>query len=135
MSFEIKYSSDFYLIEVDQRAGLLRSIWLRPITEEEMVIGGTKLYEVLRDTGVEKAIANAKDISSLTQQTKDWMAYHFYEMLSQTNLKKLARVLPENKFHQIGLESVITRAEALGRLRFQVKNFSDPDRALRWLHE
>lgn len=133
MPFEIKYSSDFYRIEADEQAGMLRALWLRPITEKEMIAGGTKLYQVLCETKAERVIGNAKNVRALTSETKDWMANTFYEMLSQTNLRKLARVLPENKFHQLGLESVITRAEALGKIRFAVKNFHSEREALAWL--
>lgn len=98
-----------------------------------MITGGTKLYEVLRDTQVERAVANAQSLASLTPETKEWMATKFYELLSRTNLKKLARVLPDTLFYRIALESVVTRAEAGGYTKFEVKNFSDQEEALRWL--
>ncbi|MBC5772504.1 hypothetical protein H8S95_00365 [Pontibacter sp. KCTC 32443] len=135
MPFKTVYSSDFYKIEVDLEGNLLLSEWLRHVTEDELITGGTKLYETLRDTQVERAIANGQILETLTQKAKDWMSYEFYELLSQTNLKKLARVLPKSVFHQLALESVITRAEALGKTRFEVKSFSDPDQALAWIIE
>ncbi|MFT2007038.1 hypothetical protein ACMA1I_00045 [Pontibacter sp. 13R65] len=133
MPFITFYESDFYKIEVDTAQNLLRAIWLRPISYAEMKTGGTKLYEVLLDTEVELAIANAKTLTSLSAETKAWMSSTFYELLSQTKLRKLARVLPDNVFHLIALESVVTRAEAMGVTKFVVKNFSDPAIALRWI--
>lgn len=116
------------------RANLLKSVWLRPASEEEIRTGGMKLYEVLRDTKVECVMANATLLGVLTAASKEWLATKFYEMLSQTNLKKLARVLPEMVYHRIALESVVTRAEAMGTISFLVKNFSSKEDAMRWLH-
>ncbi|TXK52826.1 hypothetical protein FVR03_00175 [Pontibacter qinzhouensis] len=132
MPFTTFYESDFYKIEVDTARNLLQAMWLRPVTGTELQEGGVKLYEVLRDTGVELAVANAKVLTSLSAETKAWMSSTFYELLSQTQLKRLARVLPDNMFHMIALESVVTRAEALGVTKFEVKNFSDPVAAFKW---
>ncbi|GGK85355.1 hypothetical protein ACD591_20075 [Rufibacter glacialis] len=57
----------------------------------------------------------------------------FYGLLSQTRLKKLARVLPDNLFHQLGLESVVTRAQTTGTVKFEVRNFSQETEAAQWL--
>ena len=98
-----------------------------------MIAGCIKLYEVLRDTKIERALANAQALGSLTPKTKEWMSVEFYELLSQTNLKKIARIMPASVFHQLGLESVVTRAEALGKTRYLVKNFSNKDEGYKWL--
>jgi hypothetical protein len=135
MPFKTLYESDFYRIEADLESGLVRSEWLRLVDEKEVKTGGTKLYEVLRDTKVELAIANAKAMGTLTGEAKEWLSVTFYELLSQTNLKKLARVLPSTVYHRIALESVITRAEALGATRFAVKNFQSTEEAFRWIRE
>ncbi|MCX2741595.1 hypothetical protein [Pontibacter anaerobius] len=133
MSLEKKYDSGFYKIEVDTDRNLLKSVWLRPVSTEELIAGGTKLYEVLRECKVEKAIADARILTSLSTESKDWMSSKFYELLSQTQLKRLARVLPSEVYHRIALESVVTRAEALGVTKFDVKNFTSPAEALTWL--
>jgi hypothetical protein len=133
MPFNTVYESDFYKIEVNPEGNLLYSEWLRHVTEEELIAGGTKLYEALRDSKIENALANGQILGSLNAGAKDWMASEFYELLSQTNLKKLARILPVNVFHQLALESVITRAEGLGMIRFQVKNFNNKQDAINWL--
>lgn len=136
MSFETMYESDFYRIEVDLEGGLLRAKWLRAASAEEIKVGGTKLFEVLRDTKVERAVANAQALTSLSVEAKEWMSSTFYGLLSQTGLQKLARVLPEdNVFARIALESVATRSEAQGVTKFMVKNFPNQQQALRWLDE
>ncbi|WP_162427303.1 hypothetical protein [Pontibacter pudoricolor] len=135
MPFNTVYESDFYKIEVNPEGNLLYSEWLRHVTEEELITGGTKLYEVLRDTKIERALANGQALGSLTPNAKEWMSVAFYELLSQTNLKRLARIMPASVFHQLALESVITRAEALGKTRFQVKSFSNKDEGMKWLLE
>ncbi|NEM97075.1 hypothetical protein [Pontibacter burrus] len=133
MPFITYYASDFYRIEVDLKGNLMHSEWLRHVTDDELITGGTKLYEALRDYKVERAIANGKILGALGPKAKDWMANEFYELLSQTNLKKLARVLPDSVFHKLSLESVISRAEAQGKTRFEVKSFSDLEVAMKWL--
>ncbi|PRY08852.1 hypothetical protein CLV24_12016 [Pontibacter ummariensis] len=133
MGFEIKYESGFYRIEVDAGSGLLSAKWLRPVSADEIIRGGTKLYEVLQETQVERVVANAQALGALTSEAKEWMSTRFYELLSGTSLKKMARVLPDTVFHRIALESVVTRAEALGITKFLVKNFSRQQEALLWL--
>lgn len=133
MSFQVKYDSSYYRIEVDVNQNLLKSKWLRPVSTEEMIEGGTKLFEVLRDTKVEKGVADATVLSSLSTESKEWMSSKFYELLSQTQLKKLARILPNTLYTRIALESVVTRAEAFGVTKFDVKSFTAVDEALAWL--
>ena len=133
MPFNTVYSTDYYKIEVDLKGNLMRSEWLRHVSDDELISGATKLYEALREHNTERAIANGKLLGALGPKAKDWMANEFYELLSQTNLKKLARVLPDSVFHKLSLESVISRAEAQGKTRFEVKSFSDSEVALKWL--
>ena len=129
------YQSDFYTIEVDVEGNLLRSKWHRPVNEQELKEGTIKLYEVLLETKVERAVANGQEIGSIPPATKDWLSTIFYELLSKTNLKRLARVLPANVFQQVTLESVVTRADALGFTKYEVKSFTDPKKALNWALE
>jgi hypothetical protein len=133
MSSKIFYESDFYRIEVDTAKNLIQSKWLRNVTEQELLEGGTKLYEALRDTKVERVVAEAQNIGTLSSSAKEWLSTSFYELLSQTPLKRIARVMPRSVFHQVALESVVTRAEALGITKFEVKNFSSPQDALDWV--
>lgn len=133
MPFITVYSTEFYKIDVDLKGNLMRSEWLRHVSDDELISGATKLYEALREHKVERAIANGKVLGALGPKAKDWMANEFYELLSQTNLKKLARVLPDSVFHKLSLESVISRAEAQGKTRFEVKSFSESEVALKWL--
>ena len=133
MGFKIFYNSDFYLIQVDVAQNLLVATWLRPVNTEELILGGTKLYEVLLETKVERAMANAQAFTTLSTEAKEWMSSIFYQLLSDTNLKKLARILPGTVFYKLALESVVTRAEALGVTKFLVQNFFDEPTALSWL--
>lgn len=133
MPFKIFYESDFYIIEVDNEENLIQSKWLRQVTEQELIEGGTKLYEALRATKVERVIADAKDIGSLSSSAKEWLSAIFYDLLSQTSLKRIARILPESVFQQVALESVVTRAEAMGITKFEVKSFSNASVALAWI--
>ncbi|KAA5541710.1 hypothetical protein [Adhaeribacter rhizoryzae] len=133
MALKTYYESDFYRIQVDTAQQLLMARWLRPVSAKEVKQGGTKLYEVLRDTQVKYAVGNAQTFTALSTDAKEWMSTTFYQMLSQTKLKKLARVLPASVFHRLALESVVTRAEALGVTKFEVKNFATEPEALAWL--
>ncbi|PKV63107.1 hypothetical protein [Pontibacter ramchanderi] len=133
--FKLYYSSDFYTIKVDRGNNLLLAEWQRPVNKDEMVAGGTKLYEALRDTGITRAVANAERLVMLDTVTKEWMSTTFYELLSQTSLQKLARVLPNSLFSKLALEAVATRAEAQNINRFEFKNFSSQTEALLWINQ
>ncbi|PVY42908.1 hypothetical protein [Pontibacter virosus] len=134
-TFQTIFSSDFYRIEIDQENDLLLAEWLRSVNKEEMIKGGTQLYEALRDTGITRAVANAERLTTLDAATKEWMSTSFYELLSQTRLQKLARVLPSSLFSKLALEAVATRAEAQNINRFLFKNFSNQKDALTWINE
>lgn len=129
------YSLDFYKIEIDQENNLILAEWLRSVNQDEMVRGGTKLYEALRDTGITRAVANAQQLTMLDAATKEWMSTNFYELLSQTRLQKLARVLPSSLFSKLALEAVATRAEAQNINQFVFKNFSNQKDALNWINQ
>ena len=133
MPAKVLYSSDFYLIETDAEKKLLKSKWLRSVNCVEMKTGGTMLYEALRDTGAELVVANAQLLRNLDSETKEWMSFEFYELLSLTKLKRIARVLPANVFSRIALESVATRAEASGAAKFHFRNFAEQQEAEKWL--
>ncbi|QCR23918.1 hypothetical protein [Pontibacter sp. SGAir0037] len=127
------YTSDYYKVEVDFRNSLLRTEWLRSVTEDEFMAGGTKLKQLVEAHNITKVLANAQQLRTITPKTKDWLSNAFYEELSQLNISKLARVMPPDLFSRIALESVITRAEAIGHINFLVKNFPDDQEALDWL--
>ncbi|EJF10121.1 hypothetical protein [Pontibacter sp. BAB1700] len=133
--FQTLYSSDFYKIEIDKENNLLLAEWQRAVNKDEMIAGGTKLYEALRDTGITRAVANAERLTMLDAPTKEWMSTTFYELLSQTRLQKLARVLPSSLFAKLALEAVATRAEAQNINQFLFKNFSSQKDALAWINE
>jgi hypothetical protein len=133
MSFKTTYESDFYKIEIDQENNLLRSEWLRAVSKEEMIAGGTRLFETLRDTGITRAITNAQRLVLLDAATKEWMSTQFFSLLSRTKLQKLARVLPSSLFSKLALESVATRADANHVSSFVYKNFVNQQEALNWL--
>ncbi|MBD1397072.1 hypothetical protein H9Q13_07830 [Pontibacter sp. JH31] len=132
---QTNYSTDFYKIEIDPATGLLLTEWQRPVNKEELIAGGTNLYEALRETGITRVVANAERMSILDASAKEWLSTTFYELLSQTSLQKLARVLPSSLFAKLALEAVATRAEAQSINKFQFKNFSSQREALLWVQE
>lgn len=127
------YQSDFYDIKADSSTGIIRAHWFRSVTREEVIEGGTQLQKALLTTGFKKVLANAKNLAPLDIETKEWLSTSFYKLLSETPLEKIARVLPSNLFYQLALESVATRAEALGIVEFQFKNFPNDEDAMAWL--
>jgi hypothetical protein len=129
------YSSEFYTIEVDRENDLLLAVWQRSVTRDEIIAGGTKLFEALRDTGITRVVANAERLTTLDSPSKEWLSTTFYELLSQTPLQKLARVLPSGLFSKLALEAVATRAEAQNINKFLFKNFSSQADALAWINE
>jgi hypothetical protein len=132
---QTSYSSDFYKIEIDQENNLLLAVWQRPVTKDEIIAGGTKLYEALRDTGITRVVANAERLTMLDTPSKEWLSTRFYELLSKTPLQKLARVLPSSLFPKLALEAVATRAEAQNINKFLFKNFSSQQEAMIWINE
>lgn len=127
------YASDFYVIEIDTEKNVLKSKWLRSANFEEVKTGGTMLYEALLETELNLVVANAQLLRTLNAETKEWLSTSFYKLLSQTKLKRIARVLPHNVFSKLALESVATRAEAAGLTKFDFRNFGQQQEAEKWL--
>ncbi|WP_018476267.1 hypothetical protein [Pontibacter roseus] len=125
--------NDISRIAIDRDNGLVTNTWLKQAGHEEMVQTGERINRFLREAKADKLLLSALNIGTLLPQTKDWLSNTYYKSLSELGLKKLARVLPENLFNKLSFEAVVTRAEALGAISFEVKNFSSDQAAMRWL--
>lgn len=130
---ETIYQNDVSRIAIDRSHGLLSNTWLRPVEHIEMQQTADRLSTLMREANADKLLLNAQAIGKLLPHTKEWLSTVYYKSLSDIGVKKLARVLPENVFNRLSFESVMTRAEALGGVAFDVKNFTNDADALRWL--
>ncbi len=130
---ETIYQNDVSRIAIDRRHGLLTNTWLRPVEHSEMEQTARRLSKLMLDNNADKLLLNAQAIGKLLPHTKEWLSTVYYKSLSDMGVKKLARVLPENVFNRLTFESVMTRAEALGAVDYEVRNFTDNIDALRWL--
>jgi hypothetical protein len=130
---ETIYQNDMSRIAIDRRHGLLSNTWLRPVEHGEMQQTAERLGKLMLENEADKLLLNAQAIGKLLPHTKEWLSTVYYKSLSEMGLKKLARVLPENVFNRLTFEAVITRAEALGGVAFDVRNFTNDTDALRWL--
>ncbi len=88
--------------------------------------GGVKLNKFISKSNITKVLSNAQQLGSIRSTTH-------YDELSQVGIVKFDRVLPANLFSKVALESVITRAEALGCINFQVENLGEEKSAVEWL--
>jgi hypothetical protein len=132
---ETIYQNDISRIAIDRESGLLTNTWLRPVEHDEMLRTAEKINQFLQEHSVDKLLLNALVIGKLLPHTKEWLSTTYYQSLSDLGLQKLARVLPENLFNRLSFEAVITRAEALGTVNFEFRNFTNDEAALRWLRE
>jgi hypothetical protein len=132
---ETIYQNDISRIAIDRQNGFLTNTWLRPVEHNEMLQTAEKISQLLQERNINKLLLNALVIGKLLPHTKEWLSRTYYQSLSDLGLQKLARVLPENVFNRLSFEAVITRAEALGTVNFEFRNFTNDEAALRWLRE
>jgi hypothetical protein len=132
---ETLYQNDLSRIAIDRDNKIMSNTWLRSAGHEEIVQTAQKLNQLLQENNPDKLLLSALVLGKLLPHTKEWLATTFYKSLSELGIKKLARVLPENVFNRLSLESVVTRAEALGAISFEVKNFTSDEAALLWLRD
>ncbi|EJF10474.1 hypothetical protein I0P70_08825 [Pontibacter sp. FD36] len=132
---ETLYLNDISRIATDRQHGILANTWLRPVEHSEMLETAERISQLLQESNIDKLLLNAMAIGKLLPYTKEWLSTTYYKSLSDLGLKKLARVLPENVFNRLSFEAVVTRAEALGCVNFEVKNFTSDEAALRWLRD
>lgn len=130
---ETIYQNDMSRIAIDRSHGLLSNTWLRPVEHDEMQQTAERLNKLMQENNADKLLFNAQVIGKLLPHTKEWLSTVYYKSLSDMGVKKVARVLPENVFNRLSFESVMTRAEALGGVAFEVRNFTNDAEALRWL--
>ncbi|WP_239022839.1 hypothetical protein [Pontibacter mangrovi] len=133
MKFNTVLENDFVKVEVDPDKALVRNEWLRTVSHEEVVNTAAKLNDIIKSSRAEVLLLNAQKCCKLNPETKEWLVSSYYKSLSDTAVKRVARVLPDNVFNKLSFEAVLTRAEALGSVNFEVKNFSSDRDALLWL--
>lgn len=133
LTFEEIYRTGFFLIELDSSNSLIRTTWLSEVSHDELVDAALSLRDKLVEHKIEKLLANAQNLNALTSQSKEWLSTNYYNLLSSTGIKKMARILPTNLFRQLPLEAVITRADAISQLKYEARNFSSEAEGLQWL--
>ena len=132
---ETLFLNDISRIAVDRDSKLMANTWLRPFTHQEMLQTSERLYHFMQETKCDKLLLNALQAGTLQSETKEWLSTTFYKSLSELELQKLARVLPSNLFNRLSFEAVLTRAEALGGVHFEVSNFTSDQAAMKWLRD
>ncbi|MCX2740662.1 hypothetical protein [Pontibacter anaerobius] len=125
--------NDISKIAIDRVHNLISHTWLRQVKHEEMLQTASKLHQLMLENRTDKLLLSALATGSLSAETKEWLSTTYYKSLSELGLKKLARVLPYNLFNKLSFESVVTRAEALGTVNFEIRNFPSNEAALLWL--
>jgi Lon protease-like protein len=129
------YLSDHLKIEADDALAYIRAEWLGDVDDEQFVAEAMRAHAVLIARKPEKALVNAQQAPNISSKTKDWLANIYYDLYSQTPVKKMARVLPENIFRRLALTSVLTRVNATTELTYEIRDFSSEEEAVRWLLE
>ncbi|MER2999012.1 hypothetical protein [Pontibacter populi] len=129
------YSSDNFKIEADESLAYIRTEWLRPLTDKEFMMEAMRAHDVIAERNAEIVLVNSQQVSILGPDTKDWLSNTYYSLFSQTALKKMARVMPDNLFKKLALTSVVARADAAGEISYQIQDFASEEEAVRWLLE
>ncbi|MEJ8804379.1 hypothetical protein [Pontibacter sp. H249] len=129
------YLSDDFKIEADDSHAYVRTEWLQPLTDNDFVSEAMKAYEVIKVRNAERVLVNAQQVSILGPETKDWLSNTYYCLFSQTAVKKMARVMPDNLFKKLALSSVVTRATAATNISYDIQDFASEEAAIRWLLE
>lgn len=129
------FLSDDFKIEVDDALAYVRTEWLRPLTDEQFKVETMRAYDEVVVRKAELVLVNAQQVSILGPATKDWLSNTYYSLFSQTALRKMARVMPDNLFKKLALASVVARADASGSLNYAIQDFASEEAALRWLLE
>lgn len=127
------FLSDDFKIEADDALSFIRTEWLRPLTDEQFKAETMRAYDVIVARRAQLVLVNAQQVSILGPETKDWLSHTYYSLLSDTALRKMARVMPDNLFKKLALASVVARADATGSLNYDIRDFASEEEAMRWL--
>lgn len=131
----IVYDSDNFRIAADDTLAFVRTEWLRPLTDKEFKAEAMRAYKVIAERNAVIVLVNAQQVSILGPETKDWLSNTYYSLFSDTEVQKMARVMPDNLFKKLALTSVLTRVNATGNLSYLIQDFASEDEAVRWLLE
>ncbi|HEY4650064.1 MAG TPA: hypothetical protein VIG72_01570 [Pontibacter sp.] len=129
------YLSEDFKIEADDTMAFIRTEWLRPLADDRFKVEAMRAYDVIVGQAAQLVLVNAEQVSIVGPETKDWLSNTYYSLFSQTHLRKMARVMPDNLFKKLALASVVARADASGSLNYDIRDFASEDEALRWLLE
>ncbi|OKL40905.1 hypothetical protein [Pontibacter flavimaris] len=131
----IIYQSDHFKIEADDALAYVRTEWLHPVDDEQFMLESMRSHATVTATRAEKMLMNAEFVSAVSPVTKDWLANIYYDLFTHTSLKKMARVMPDNLFRKLAMESVVARAEATDELTYEIRDFPSEEEAVNWLLE
>ena len=129
------YESDGLKIEAADSFRFVRTEWLQPLPDNQFITEAMQAHDYIKQRNAEKVLVNSERTSILGSDTKDWLSNTYYSLFSQTSLKKMARVMPDNLFKKLALASVVARADAAGDISYQIQDFASEEEAVRWLLE
>lgn len=127
------YESDDLKIEAAEGLSLVRAAWIQPVPDNKFIAEAMRAFDIIAGRKAEKLLVNSQQTSILGSETKDWLSNTYYKLFSNTDLKKMARVMPDNLFKKLALTSVVARANAIGNISYTIQDFSSEEEALNWL--
>lgn len=112
---------------------LLRSHWVRAVNSCEYRQSITAACQMFRSTGASSWLADARTLSSPNMTDQNWTAGLLGRCLPNTNMRKIAIILPDDLFLEVVAEKIAAQIERMTPSHIQINHFAHEQLALCWL--
>ncbi|GEO05095.1 hypothetical protein AAE02nite_27590 [Adhaeribacter aerolatus] len=116
---------------VDRQLGALVAIFDDFMKPEEFKRRCNKTLELVKETGITKALIDTRDLKVMVQENQRWIDDVWYPEAKRVGLRHMAFIIPEDFFGKLSVETANRRVVREGVI--QVHYFDEEEAARNWL--
>ncbi|MCX2739837.1 hypothetical protein [Pontibacter anaerobius] len=128
----IMYATDFVEIILDKGIDALSVRWLRPVVSQEYRFGIEETGRILLAHNLKKLLVNNQRMGVLTMDDQAWLAKISIEVISRSELQRLAIVSSTNMLQQLTNEVLDDKVKKATPY-FETQYFLTDEEAKEWL--
>ena len=131
-SLVIISETDYMRISVDCCNSMISLRWLKPVNSTEFRCGVQKVGQLIREQYLEKFMVNNQNLGVLSVQDQSWVMQQMCNIITETNLSRIAVVSSENTLQQMVTETIDRKIQQNSKL-YEPAYFFTEDEAIEWL--
>ena len=128
----VYFESNTVKVSYNNAGALAVTEWSGFSTFEKSQEGNMKSLELIQQKRTRKWLVDSRKGTVMTQDTLKWINEVFNPMVVQAGVKKIAVVLSDNVFSQLGVKNISTHLEEYD---LEIHNFNTLAEAEEWLRK